>query len=66
MMYFFLYFSQIYYASVRATTADGSTVVSSDGVTIVPVNTPLWGATVLDATPCASCKLPFCKLINGS
>ncbi|KAI0242789.1 hypothetical protein LSAT2_011095 [Lamellibrachia satsuma] len=45
---------KIYYASVRATTADGSTVVSSDGVTILPVNTPLWGATVLDATPCAS------------
>ncbi|KAI0232203.1 hypothetical protein LSAT2_017453, partial [Lamellibrachia satsuma] len=43
-----------YYASVRARTLDGSMVVSSDGVTILPVDTLLEGVEVLDALPCST------------
>ncbi|KAK2183533.1 hypothetical protein NP493_308g03123 [Ridgeia piscesae] len=41
-----------YFATIRAKTLDGSTVVSSDGVTIFPVDTELLGVTVFDALPC--------------
>ena len=44
---------QTYYASVRASTLDGSMIVSSDGVTILPVDTLLGGVQILDALPCS-------------
>ena len=43
---------QTYFASVRASTADGSTVISSDGITILPVGSQLEGIHVWDAMPC--------------
>ena len=48
-----LFLVQIYYSTIRASAADGSTIATSDGVTILPVDTTLTSTTIMDGTPCS-------------
>ena len=47
-----IYYLQKYYSTVEAMTTDGVTKVTSNGITIVPVDVAVTGLEILDGHLC--------------
>ena len=51
-MHFIFYWIQTYFATIKASTSDGVTKVSSNGITILPVGDSLDDVSIFDGVPC--------------